>query len=101
MCSSSSTTFSVSPRLTLRCPPCSVAFHLLSVTSQLSPPILVVSRSALPPPRRVPLPLCRLSMCQLTILPILQPPSLTWTPPLCSPVLLPSWVSTHASILST
>jgi len=75
----------------------------LSVTSQPSPPILVVSRSVLPPPRRVPLPPSRLSTCQLTILLILllPPLSLTWTPPLCFPVLFPSLVSTHVSILST
>merc|ERR1711865_701205 len=81
------TTFSVSPRLTPRCPPFSVAFHPLSVTSQLWLPIWEVSRSVLPPPPRVPL-----------ILPQL-PHLLTWAPQLCFPAQLPSSVSTHLSIL--
>merc|ERR1712166_989608 len=60
-------TFSVSPRLTPKCPPFSVAFHPLSVTSQLWPLIWEVSRSVLPPPPRVPLHLSRPFTCQLTI----------------------------------
>merc|ERR1719508_103211 len=55
-----------SHRLVLRCLPCWVVFHLLSVTSQLWPLTWVACRSVSPPPRRDPSPLSRLSTCQLT-----------------------------------
>merc|ERR1719458_2371118 len=44
---------------------CSVVSHLLSVTSQLLPLTWVPCRSVLPPPRRDPSHLCRLSTCLL------------------------------------
>merc|ERR1712096_556450 len=66
MCCSSLTTSSDSHRLVLRCLPCWVVFHLLSVTSQPWPLTWVACRSVSPPPRRDPSPLCRLSTCQLT-----------------------------------
>merc|ERR1719440_1636992 len=98
-----STTFSDSHRLTPRCLPFWAVSHPLSVTSQPCPPILVASRSASPPPPRVPSPLSRLFTCQLTILRILplQPPSLTWMPPLCYRDRFLSWASTLVSTLST
>lgn len=54
-------------RLTLRCLHCSVVFHLLWVTSQLWLLILEAFKSVLQPPRKVPSPLSRLSMCLLMI----------------------------------
>merc|ERR1711899_252115 len=102
-CCSSSTTSSGSPRLVLRCLPCSVVSPLLSVTSPLWPLTWVPCRSVSPPPRRDPSHLCRPSTCPLTtwLTPPLPPPSLTWTPPLCCPVVLPSVASTPPSTPST
>merc|ERR1712079_148638 len=65
-CCSSSTTSSGSPRLVLRCLPCSVVSPLLSVTSPLWPLTWVPCRSVSPPPRRDPSHLCRPSTCPLT-----------------------------------
>merc|ERR1711973_574709 len=102
-CCSSSTTSSGSPRLVLRCLPCSVVSPPLSVTSPLWPLTWVPCRSVSPPPRRDPSHLCRLSTCPLTtcLTPPLPPPSLTWTPPLCCPVVSPSVASTPPSTPST
>merc|ERR1712166_1480662 len=54
-----------SPRLVPRCPPCSVASQVLSVTSQRWQRTWPRCRSALPPHRRAPLPPCRPCTCQL------------------------------------
>mmetsp|Transcript_24079 Transcript_24079/g.48735 ORF Transcript_24079/g.48735 Transcript_24079/m.48735 type:complete len:244 (+) Transcript_24079:841-1572(+) len=96
MCFSSWTTFSVSPRLVLRCPLFLDVSPLLSVTNPPSLLIWVRFRSGLPPPARVPSPLSRPSMCLLMILliPLLLPHSLTWMLPLCCLALLLSLVST-------
>mmetsp|Transcript_5414 Transcript_5414/g.8092 ORF Transcript_5414/g.8092 Transcript_5414/m.8092 type:complete len:210 (+) Transcript_5414:54-683(+) len=85
MCFFSSTTSSVSLRLVLRCLLFLGASLRLSVTSLRWLPTWVPFRSALPPPRRVPLPLCRLFTCPLMILPIqlLRPLSRILTQPLC------------------
>mmetsp|Transcript_35100 Transcript_35100/g.73104 ORF Transcript_35100/g.73104 Transcript_35100/m.73104 type:complete len:241 (-) Transcript_35100:79-801(-) len=100
MCCSLWTTFSVSPKPVLKCPPFLDVFLLLSVTSPLLPLIWVVFKNVLPLPPRDPLPLCKLSTCRLMILRILPLPQplLTWTLQLCCPVLLLSWVSTPLSI---
>merc|ERR1712212_1380205 len=87
------------PRPVPRCLLCWVVSHLLSVTSQLLPLTWVPCRSVLPPPRRDPSHLCRLSTCLLmTLLTLPPPPPLrTWMPPLSCPVVLPSVASTLLS----
>merc|ERR1711972_326647 len=102
-CCSSSTTSSGSPRLVPRCLPCSVVSPPLSVTSPLWPLTWAPCRSASPPPRRDPSHLCRPFTCPLPtwLTPPLPPPSLTWTPPLCCPVVSLSVASTPPSTPST
>ncbi|KAJ7970307.1 ATP synthase subunit beta [Quillaja saponaria] len=76
-----------SPRLTQRCLLCLVVFHQLSVISLHWLQILEVFKSILPPPRRVPLLLCRLFMCLLMTWQILllQPPLPILMPLQCCP----------------
>merc|ERR1711911_528045 len=101
MCFSSLTTFSVSLKPVRKYLPFSVVFHPLSVTNPPWPLTWVPCRNVLPPPKRVPSHLCRLSTYLLTICPILPLPQLSpiWTPPLCCLVVSLNWVSTLLSIL--
>merc|ERR1712137_720830 len=67
MCFSSLTTFSVSLKPVRKYLPFSVVFHPLSVTNPPWPLTWVPCRNVLPPPKRVPSHLCRLSTYLLTI----------------------------------
>jgi len=102
MCYCLLTIFSDSHRPVLKCPLFWDVFPLPSDINLHWLPIWELYKKELPPPRRVPLPPCKLFTCLPMILPIPPPLPLllTWMPSPCLTELLLSLVFTPPSIPS-